>query len=106
MGAKINGLAVVAGLTTFVAADVVRAQQGVRMPCDKSQEVARQLSSRYDEAPIAFGLQSNGNLLQVYASEDGGTWTIVSTSPTGISCIVGAGKRWETKPRPVKEPLA
>jgi hypothetical protein len=41
-----------------------------RMPCHNATEIAKQLSSKYDEAPVAFGLQSNGNLLQVYSSEE------------------------------------
>ena len=68
------------------------------MPCHNATEVAKQLSSKYDEAPVAFGLQSNGNLLQVYFSEEKGTWTVVSTTPAGMSCIVAAGKRWESLP--------
>ena len=32
-----------------------------RMPCHNATEVAKQLSSKYDEAPVAFGLQSNGS---------------------------------------------
>ena len=53
---------------------------------------------QYEEAPVAFGLQSNGNLLQVYASTEKDTWTVVSTTPNGMSCIVAAGKKWESLP--------
>ena len=77
-----------------------------RMPCHNATEIAKQLSSKYDEAPVAFGLQSNGNLLQVYASEEKGTWTVVSTTPTGVSCIVAAGKRWESLPAVKNDPMA
>lgn len=79
---------------------------GMRMPCHSAAEIAKQLSSKYDEAPVAFGLQSNGNLLQVYASEDKGTWTVVSTTPAGMSCIVAAGKGWETLPYIKNDPMA
>jgi hypothetical protein len=78
----------------------------VRMPCHKAEEIAKQLTSRYAEAPVAFGLQSNGNLLQVYASEEKGTWTVVSTTPAGLSCIVAAGKTWETLPLIKSDPMA
>jgi hypothetical protein len=71
---------------------------GVRMPCHNAAEIAKQLSSKYEEAPVAFGLQSNGNLLQVYASTQKDTWTVVSTTPNGMSCIVAAGKKWESLP--------
>jgi hypothetical protein len=77
-----------------------------RMPCHNASEIAKQLSSRYAEAPVAFGLQSNGNLLQVYSSEEKGTWTVVSTTPTGTSCIVAAGKRWESLPVVKNDPMA
>jgi len=80
--------------------------QGVRMPCHNAVEIAKQLSSKYDEAPVAFGVQSNGNLLQVYASEDKGTWTVVSTTPAGVSCIVAAGKSWENIPFEKDDPMA
>jgi len=55
---------------------------------------------------VAFGLQSNGNLLQVYASEDKNTWTVVSTTPAGLSCIVAAGKSWESLPFLKNDPMA
>lgn len=79
---------------------------GMRMPCHDATEIAKQLHSKYDEAPVAFGLQSNGNLLQVFSSEEKGTWTVVSTTPAGLSCIVAAGKRWESLPGIKIEPMA
>ena len=82
------------------------APSNARMPCHNATEIAKQLSSKYDEAPVAFGLQSNGNLLQVYSSEEKGTWTVVSTTPTGVSCIVAAGKRWESLPAMKNDPMA
>ena len=81
-------------------------QGGVRMPCHNAAEIAKQLSSKYEEAPVAFGLQSNGNLLQVYASTQKDTWTVVSTTPNGMSCIVAAGKRWESLPYISDDPMA
>ena len=77
-----------------------------RMPCHNATEIAKQLSNKYSEAPVAFGLQSNGNLLQVYFSEEKDTWTVVSTTPAGISCILAAGKRWESLPLVKNDPMA
>ncbi len=79
---------------------------GMRMPCHDATEIAKQLSNKYSEAPVAFGLQSNGNLLQVYASMDKGTWTVVSTTPAGLSCIVAAGRSWESLPFIKEDPMA
>ena len=77
-----------------------------RMPCHDAVEIAKQLSRKYDEAPVAFGLQTNGNLLQIYASKGTGTWTVVSTTPAGVSCIVAAGKSWENLPPISNDPYA
>lgn len=75
-------------------------------PCAPASAFAEQLSSKYGEAPIAFGLQSNGNLLQVWVSEEKGTWTVVSTTPAGMSCIIAVGKGWEQLPTTLTDPLA
>jgi hypothetical protein len=68
----------------------------VRVPCHRYDEIASQLGSRYREAPVSLGVQTNGNLLQVFASPESGTWTILSTSPTGMTCVIAAGKSWES----------
>lgn len=39
--------------------------------------------------------------IEVYASPDG-TWTIVTTRPDGMSCLMAAGQAWETLPLIVK----
>lgn len=97
--------ALAAGLFAVPAA-AQQNQPQTRMPCHDSGEIHKQLSRKYAEAPVAFGLQTNGNLLQVYASKDTGTWTVVSTSPAGLSCIVAAGKSWESLPLIKEGPVA
>jgi hypothetical protein len=69
-----------------------------RPPCSDYREVARQLAAGYGEAPVALGLRSNSDLLQVFASPEGGSWTIVSTTPQGLACVLAAGRRWEGPP--------
>lgn len=70
--------------------------QVVRMPCHDYAEIARQLRATYAEAPVSLGLQTDGNLLQVFSSSKTGSWTIVSTSPAGMACVLAAGQHWET----------
>ena len=70
------------------------------IPCFRYEDVARQLGATYAEAPASLGIQSNGNLLQVFTSADTGTWTIVSTTPGGMACVLAAGDRWESLPLP------
>ena len=106
LGLVLTGMVFAAGAFATSAAAQQVPPSGVRMPCHNATEIAKQLSSKYEEAPVAFGLQSNGNLLQVYASEDKNTWTVVSTTPGGLSCIVAAGKRRESLPFLNNDPMA
>ncbi|MFO1067009.1 MAG: hypothetical protein U1E14_00610 [Geminicoccaceae bacterium] len=77
----------------------------VPLPCHAYTEIARQLGDRYREAQVAAGLQNDGTLLQVFASADGDTWTVLSTAPDGTSCVVAAGRGWQAEP-PEKDPAA
>ena len=77
-----------------------RAQEDEASPmppyCHAYADVAQALADRYHEAPVSLGVQSNGNLLQVFASPASGTWTVVSTSPAGLACILAVGESWES----------
>jgi len=55
------------------------------------------MGGKYRESPVAVGLASNGKLLEVLTSEDGSTWTILLTSPNGISCLFAAGSSWQPR---------
>jgi hypothetical protein len=74
--------------------------------CQTHDEIMQMLNQKFAETPTALGLQSNGHVIQVFASKDGTTWTIVTTRPDGVSCIVALGRHWEAVPDPVLEPLA
>ena len=93
---KLAFMIATAGALTL-ATTAVDAQEppGGQVPCSAYTEIARQLGDRYEEAPVSLGLQSNGNLLQVFASRASGTWTIVSTAPDGFACVVAVGDNWE-----------
>ncbi len=93
----------------IVDATVAKAQQvrgGPQLPCSSHDKLVDMLGSTYTEAPNAFGLQTNGHLLEVFVSKKSGSWTIVSTRPDGVSCIVAAGQHWQDLPFPTVEPAA
>jgi hypothetical protein len=94
-----------AGLSAGPAASQTPPQAG-GAPCKPWREIAEELGRRYAERPVAFGLQSNGQLLQVFASEETGTWTLVTMHPNGTACLIGAGDSWETLPKPNTDPEA
>jgi hypothetical protein len=99
---SIMALAMTAGLLTSASAEP--APQGPA--CRPWREVSNYLSQKYAEQPVAYGLQDNGSLLQVYASADTGTWTLVTMQPDGNACLAGAGNSWEHLPKPITGPAA
>jgi hypothetical protein len=74
--------------------------------CHSHADLAAMLNQKYSEAPSAVGVQANGHLVEVFASSDGASWTIVVTRPDGWSCIVAVGENWEMLPNLVTQPLA
>jgi hypothetical protein len=66
-------------------------------PCTKHEQLAGFLGGTYGEQPISAGLQANGRLLEIYSSPSTGSWTAVSTSPSGLACVVATGQGWENR---------
>jgi len=60
---------------------------------DRTQVVSR-LEERYGETLQSMGLNQNNTVVEVYASEETGTWTILVTSSRGWSCLMAAGEAW------------
>ncbi len=69
-------------------------------------EVVKQLGGQHSEVPVALGLADNGNVLEVFSTGNGSTWTIVMTMPSGKACLVAAGEAWETLPKIALGPQA
>ena len=57
-------------------------------------EIVSQLDKRFQEAPVAGGIASNGTILEVFATPDGRTWTIIMTRPDGRSTVIAEGEGW------------
>lgn len=61
--------------------------------CGPRSELIGYLSDKFSEKPVMLGLSSDGNVIEVAAAGDG-SWTIVVTLPTGVSCAIAAGEKW------------
>jgi hypothetical protein len=78
----------------------VAAQQDAQ--CADRGRVIMHLAENYGEGLTGYGLMGDGvNIIEVYTNAETGTWTIVYTSASGMSCLVADGEGWTTvKPRP------
>jgi hypothetical protein len=60
------------------------------------------MARSYGELPRGVGVTDAGNLLEVLSAGDGATWSIIVTTPDGMSCLVAAGEAWKA----LREPAA
>ncbi len=67
--------------------------------CAPRDDVLAQLAKKYSETPIAAGVTNTGGLVEVLTDPKSGTWTIIVTTPQGMSCLVAAGEGWRVIPR-------
>lgn len=62
-------------------------------PCFDRAMVAERLSDGYGETQFFVGELQDG-LLEVWISERTGTWTLLLTTPNGLTCVLSSGTGW------------
>jgi hypothetical protein len=63
--------------------------------CAERARVVERLSSTYGETVQSMGLGANNGMMEVFASEETGTWTITVTMPNGLTCLIASGQAFE-----------
>lgn len=63
--------------------------------CDSRDRVTALLAERYGESRQALGLAGQAGVMELYASEATGTWTITLTLPDGRMCLMASGSAYE-----------
>ena len=77
----------------IAAADMAQAQQTNR--CAARDVVLDRLATGYGETRRTIGLATNNSIVEMYASETTGSWSITVTNPNGMTCLVAAGNSFE-----------
>ncbi len=88
-----------AGLALAVFAQTAHAQAAP--PCGPRDQVVAHLGTKYAESRRAMGLAGNSAVMELFAADTTGTWTITVTTPDGRMCLVASGQGFEA----VAEPL-
>ena len=78
---------------------VLGGDAGAQAVCGKRTEIVKQLHKKYGETRRSVGLQQGRGVVEVYASEKTGSWTILLTRPAGESCLMAAGQSWLDLPK-------
>lgn len=63
--------------------------------CAPREKVVEQLGNKFGETRQSMGLGSNNSVVEVFASHETGSWTIIVTSVNGVSCLVASGQAFE-----------
>lgn len=63
--------------------------------CGPRELVLSRLAEGYGETRQSMGLGANNAVIEVFASDESGTWTITVTSPNGVTCLVASGQAFE-----------
>lgn len=88
------GAVTAAGLSGAAAA-----QQAAN--CGPREAVVARLQQSFGETRQSIGLGANNALMEVFASEQTGTWTITVTLASGTTCLIAAGQAFETLTEPL-----
>ena len=87
-----KGLLILATLTSL---GIATATPSVANPnCGQRDVVIEKLSKQFKEQLTVGGLQKRQSVqavMEIWASEETGTFTVLITNPQGVSCIVAAG---------------
>jgi hypothetical protein len=72
--------------------------------CAERSRVVQKLADKFGETLRSLGLHRDDGLVEIYSSEETGTWTILMTRPDGMTCLLAAGQRWEQDIHPLDKP--
>jgi hypothetical protein len=81
------------GAAALMLATTATAQQARN--CGPRDLVVNRLAEGYGETRQSMGLGANNSVIEVFASDESGTWTITVTSPNGVTCLVASGQAYE-----------
>ncbi|MDV7145197.1 hypothetical protein R3X27_21145 [Tropicimonas sp. TH_r6] len=89
-----KSLTAILALGWVLSAPAVEAQQ--QRSCGQRDPIVERLAEKYGESRQSIGLGADNSLLEVYASPDTGSWTILVTYASGLSCLMATGQNFET----------
>lgn len=67
-------------------------------PCFPYADIAAALDAQARETPVARMLSSRGFVIEVLATADGSTFTILAVQPNGTACALATGESFALVP--------
>jgi hypothetical protein len=93
--------ATLAALAMLLLGLPVLAQVAPGAACGPRDAVIERLATRFGETRRGLGLSSGGRgrdgVIELFASEETGSWTVALTLPDGRTCLLASGRHWEDR---------
>ena len=64
--------------------------------CDTREAVTTLLADRYGETRRTVGIAGQSAVMELFASDTSGTWSITMTLPDDQMCLMASGSNYET----------
>jgi hypothetical protein len=86
------------GLTAAAMLLVAQPSAAQGLACGPRTTVLERLASRFGETRRGVGLSGRGDsVIEVFASDATGSWTVTVTLPDGRTCLLASGRDWEDR---------
>lgn len=83
---------------------VAGAAWGQTAQCAMRDKVVERLAASFGESRRGIGLARNAAVMELFASDATGTWTITVTLANGMTCLVASGQAFEALTDPLPAP--
>lgn len=72
--------------------------------CALRDIVVERLTQNFGELPVAGGLQNSHSIIEIWASDQTGTFTVLISRADGFSCVVSTGTGFHHKQPELMKP--
>ena len=62
--------------------------------CTDRSDLVERLAAKYGEVFAGGGLRDSSSIVEVWMSEETGTWTVILTRADGRACVMASGTNW------------
>lgn len=88
------------GFLALIAA--LQPARAENMACGERARIVEQLETRYRESRQGIGIASNNAVIEVFASAESGTFTVIVTLASGQTCLIASGQDYQSLAEPLR----
>ena len=96
MFAQIRSLSLVAALAAMSLVSITDIAEAATQ-CGNHDKILDVLGNRFKETRRVMGVVNAKAVMEIFMSPQG-TWTMVITNTSGLSCITSSGEEWQEVP--------